>query len=313
MKAINLNSSIMISDDTEIFAMGRLGFLGELWHRLPVYLVNEELMDYLYPPHKRLGLDEECLKSLIRDNNHNNHNGNFYDEEAIIRDNQRFWNLASECCRELKDLMIDVGLYCRSLGLDQLSIIKQQSGIVLNPSAAIFICPERVGKWTDYVLMGFPKYKGSTIFNIIYSKVLFHELTHGFMDSHYKIKIKGCSKLLEESMCNAIAYSRFSIRERAIMAYAANSQPLEYRAYIHWVEFRNISLREMAKAWRDNDVRHHIRNYIIGFDYYNDRFKPESDFIDRFLRYEVSMLERYPELYWKIVGRRIIEEVISRI
>lgn len=313
MKSINLNSRIVISDETEIFAMGRLGFLGELWHRLPVYLVNEELMDYLYPPNKRLGLDEKCLKSLLREKNDNNHNNNCFNEEYIIRDNQRFWDLASECCRELTTSMIAVGIYCSNLGLDQLSMIKQQSGVTINPSAAIFICPERVAKWTDSVHKDFPKTREVTIFNIIYSKVLFHELAHGFMDSPDKIKMKNCSNLLEESLCNAIAYSRFSIRERAIMAYAVDSQPFEYRAYSHWVEFKNISLREMAKAWRDNNIHHHIRHYYLGFDNFNGRFLPGIDFIDHFLLHEISILAKYPELYWRIVGRKIVEEVISRI
>jgi len=64
LNIINLNSTQTINyNKNKIIALS--GILSEKMKTVPVYLVNEETMDKLYPLQKRKLLDEECLKELL--------------------------------------------------------------------------------------------------------------------------------------------------------------------------------------------------------------------------------------------------------
>ncbi len=63
MIAENLNSRITHVDEEH--AIKNLGMLANVWATTPVYLVNEQLMDRLYPPRKLRDYDRDRLRQVL--------------------------------------------------------------------------------------------------------------------------------------------------------------------------------------------------------------------------------------------------------
>ena len=206
LKISNLNSSQEIAyKEDKIVALS--GILADAMKRVPVYLVDEETMDRLYPPQKRKLLNEECIKELL------------YSEE--LRETQE--EVLERCLREAVGKMVAVGLYLRDVPDDL------QGEIYWGP--LILICPERCVNWGDKT--GVPP-------EFVFTKVLFHEFAHAYLDvnkvrSQYYDKWWG--KVIEESFANYIALTRFksySDRSKAIKLIV--EQPLEYKASLVFEE-----------------------------------------------------------------------------
>jgi len=123
------------------------GVLAEVIRKVPVYLVNPDTMDKLYPPEKRLLLDEECIKEIFSSERW--HEGE--DEDLLER-----------CLRKSRK-MIAVGLYMRE--------VPDEFGELDEP--AVFICPERCISWGD---------KTGVPHEFVFTKVLFHEFAHAYLD-----------------------------------------------------------------------------------------------------------------------------------
>jgi len=156
-------------------------------------------------------------------------------------------------------------------------------------------------------LRGELRNKPGTIFKVIYAKVLFHELAHAYMDSDQKIYIDNCSKVIEESLCNAISYQRFGGNTRAIVNMAISYQPLEYRCFTFWLEYyKGTVLREIAETWKNGELTWQLVNMTLPGD--KLMHLEFATILKRlvWLHKEFS-LDR--ELYWKYVGKRILEEM----
>lgn len=68
MHIVNIDSSMdyLITPGIEVSLTKRLSFLGDKFWKTPFYLVNKKTMDCLYPPKKRMGLNEHRLRSMMQ-------------------------------------------------------------------------------------------------------------------------------------------------------------------------------------------------------------------------------------------------------
>jgi hypothetical protein len=206
----NLNSSQTINyNKDKIVALS--GILSEKMKKVPVYLVNEQTMDRLYPPQKRILLDEEYLKEFLNRR-----------EERINEENLE--EIFDKCSRETKSKAIAVGLYMRNIPkwlYNQFNDLKEP---------AIFICPERCISWGN---------KLNIPADFVFTKVLFHEYAHAYLDVDRSSDYYNTSwgKIIEESLANYIAYTRFkSIKDKANATKLISDQPLEYRGSLALIE-----------------------------------------------------------------------------
>ena len=62
----NINSGEEFSSETEKYALSKMGYLYEQFYATPIFLVNDKLMDKLYPPRKQRGLNREKTSEIIR-------------------------------------------------------------------------------------------------------------------------------------------------------------------------------------------------------------------------------------------------------
>lgn len=61
----NINSRSILYDSSKLTCI--VGFLFHVVRKISVYLVDENLMDKLYPPNKRIVIDKEKLKEDIKE------------------------------------------------------------------------------------------------------------------------------------------------------------------------------------------------------------------------------------------------------
>lgn len=88
------------------------------------------------------------------------------------------------------------------------------------------MCCERIDKWAKE--LNTPK-------DILFASVLYHEFGHAYMHNPNKTRI--VYKLIEESFCNAVSFSRFSETEgiESVMK-AIDEQLFEYCGYIYFID-----------------------------------------------------------------------------
>lgn len=170
---ININSAYGLTYDLENSIIGRMSNLLDKFWSIPIYLLDEELMDILYPPKKRRTLRKECVRELLEG----------WEDEREESDQNIFGRL--ERCLEVDhSAMIAVGVYYPSLSASQTGIMGQNN-IDHKGDEAIFICHERIWKCAD-------KCSQSTgvelnfAYKIITEMVIIHEIAHGFMYSRAK-------------------------------------------------------------------------------------------------------------------------------
>lgn len=209
---VNLNSKAVVKITIDYDDMiARLDFLVQKAKKIPVYLVNELLMDKIYPPFKRRVLDEEMLHHLFSEKRER------YDWEDYNFD---------ELWRERTNVTVAVGVYVHHAPSD----MKATFGDVLDKKEydeirypAIFICPERVVNWADRLRISQ---------DVLFQKVYFHELGHAYIHTDRRDYQKGYYRIIEEAYCNAVAVSRFTDKkEIAQIVKAISTQSLEYQAY----------------------------------------------------------------------------------
>jgi len=236
----NLDSTQTINyNEDKIIALS--GILSVKMKKVPVYLVNEQTMDRLYPPQKRILLDEECLKEFLNRR-----------EEGINEENLE--EVFDKCSRETKSKAIAVGLYMRNIPdwlYNQFNDLKEP---------AIFICPERCISWGNS--LNIPA-------GFVFTKVLFHEYAHAYLDVNRGSDYYNTSwgKIIEESLANYIAYSRFkSNKDKANVIKLISDQPLEYRGSLVLTEDHKL-MPFCIPFWkiRDWDWRYIVENwrYIV--------------------------------------------------
>jgi hypothetical protein len=232
----------------------------ELWSRmdaemgkkavsLPVFLVNPDQMDMLYPPEYRRALDPERIRPLLqeevereaREREREQETGewrerreeepDFFDRLQRSEEDQIGWSKYSE--------VILVGLYLHLERCDQnfrSSVLRQgdsnaqtaeaENAFLNHQAPAIFLCCERIVDWASRLGISH---------HLVMDKVYYHELGHAIMDTlpdgAPNPYLESWGRIVEESLANAVAFRCFRGREALWVQRLIQDQPAEYRGY----------------------------------------------------------------------------------
>jgi hypothetical protein len=204
--------------------------LGRKAAALPVYLVNPAQMDRLYPPERRRTFcDPERVRRALRDLRSRGEGGE--------RGRSLLWEAlqdGSEC--PLFRRTVAVGLYMGSMrGVSKGSILGlgdpdyrdpgAPPAFQADPGPAIFLCPERIVDWGA---------REGVSTALVQDQVYYHELAHALMDTAdtapdpYR---EPWGLVVEESLANWVAASRFQGSEALAVHRLIKGQPPEYLGY----------------------------------------------------------------------------------
>jgi hypothetical protein len=232
----------------------------ELWSRmdaemgkeavsLPVFLVNPNQMDMLYPREYRRALDPERIRKLLQEEalreaqkrkreqetgewrERREEEPDLFDRLQRSEEDQIGWSKYSE--------VILVGLYLHLERCDQnfrSGVLRQgdsnaqtaeaENAFLNHQAPAIFLCCERIVDWASRV---------GVSHHLVMDKVYYHELGHGVMDTlpdgAPNPYFETWGRIVEESLANAIAYRCFSGTEARWVQRLIQDQPAEYRGY----------------------------------------------------------------------------------
>ncbi|MCX7954075.1 MAG: hypothetical protein N3A01_02670, partial [Bacteroidales bacterium] len=195
-------------------------------NELPLYLVEPDMMDLLYPPTKKIILDERKVYNQFKEIKSSSNRYNINE----IKDLNKLTREA-----KITETMICVGLYMPSkpefsthktsftydrASINQIEQYNDYSNLLDKLEyPAIFICPERVVEWAD---------KLGINSQVLFKKVYFHELGHSYIHNSNRNSYNNIYyKIIEESFCNAIALNEFLNPDELKQAVSAiYSQPL---------------------------------------------------------------------------------------
>lgn len=105
----------------------------------------------------------------------------------------------------------------------------------------ILICPERIN------------HRNKSQFHDLLLEVIIHELTHAYFSTGNDLN--DLSKhIIEESLCEAYAFSKFENTEHLIEFIADPKRPPEYTAFKFWTEIsRNMPLILLMIEWKNKN------------------------------------------------------------
>jgi hypothetical protein len=232
----------------------------ELWSRmdaemgkkavsLPVFLVNPNQMDMLYPREYRRALDPERIRPLLqeevereaREREREQETGewrerreeepDFFDRLQRSEEDQIGWSKYSE--------VILVGLYLHLERCDQnfrSGVLRQgdsnaqtaeaENAFLNHQAPAIFLCCERIVDWASRLGISH---------HLVMDKVYYHELGHAIMDTlpdgAPNPYLESWGRIVEESLANAVAFRCFRGREALWVQRLIQDQPAEYLGY----------------------------------------------------------------------------------
>jgi hypothetical protein len=251
----------------------------ELWSRmdaemgkkavsLPVFLVNPNQMDMLYPREYRRALDPEQIRKLLQEEalreaqkrereqetgewrERREEEPDFFDRLQRSEEDQIGWSKYSE--------VILVGLYLHLERCDQnfrSGVLRQgdsnaqtaeaENAFLNHQAPAIFLCCERIVDWASRV---------GVSHHLVMDKVYYHELGHGVMDTlpdgAPNPYFETWGRIVEESLANAIAYRCFKGKEALWVQRLIQDQPAEYLGYASACHFAVIWLNwEFLRYW----------------------------------------------------------------
>ena len=248
MKMINLNSQISISKEDELFIGGRAGELSPLLFKIPVYWVDPDLMDRIYPPKRRRFLHPGCAKEMLE----------LFEKSEDMEIEALFERL--ERCRDWSGGFVAVGLYMRYPDERTREIIEEETGKEIPECPSIFISPERVMDWAKEASSEIPFFEQDWGFRFFLAKVLVHELAHAYMDGG-KNQDTFWERVIEESLANAFAYCNVaapaSDAERLAFEKVTSKQPIEYQGWRYFATNpEGYSLSLWSKAWKNRSTPH---------------------------------------------------------
>jgi hypothetical protein len=245
----------------------------ELWSRmdaemgkkavsLPVFLVNPNQMDMLYPREYRRALDPEQIRKLLqeealrearnryREREPEEEEPDFFDRLQRSEEDQIGWSKYSE--------VILVGLYLHLERCDQnfrSGVLRQgdsnaqtaeaENAFLNHQAPAIFLCCERIVDWASRLGISH---------HLVMDKVYYHELGHAIMDTlpdgAPNPYLESWGRTVEESLANAIAYRCFKGKEALWVQRLIQDQPAEYLGYASACHFAVIWLNlESLRYW----------------------------------------------------------------
>jgi hypothetical protein len=245
----------------------------ELWSRmdaemgkkavsLPVFLVNPDQMDMLYPPEYRRALDPERVRPLLeeeaqrearnryREREPGEEEPDFFDRLQRSEADARGWTKYSK--------VVTVGLYFRLQQYNQqfrdsvlgkgdpsLRTAEAANAFLNHQAPAIFLCCERIVDWASRLGISH---------HLVMDKVYYHELGHAIMDTlpdgAPNPYLESWGRTVEESLANAIAYRCFKGKEALWVQRLIQDQPAEYLGYASACHFAVIWLNwESLRYW----------------------------------------------------------------
>jgi hypothetical protein len=230
----------------------------ELWSRmdaemgkkavsLPVFLVNPNQMDMLYPREYRRALDPERIRPLLQEE---------VEREARERDREGELETRREPQEGEQDLfdrlkryeeegwlkysrVVAVGLYLRrgqhnqqfqdqvlQLGDPNVRTAEAENAFLNHQLPTIFLCCERIVDWASRLGISH---------HLVMDKVYYHELGHAIMDTlpdgAPNPYLESWGRIVEESLANAVAFRCFRGREALWVQRLIQDQPAEYLGY----------------------------------------------------------------------------------
>lgn len=231
---------------------------------LPVFLVNPNQMDMLYPREYRRALDPERIRPLLhkevereaqkrereseRRREPQEEEPDFFDR--LKRYEEEGWLKYSR--------VVAVGLYLRmgqrnqqfqdqvlQLGDPNVRTAEAENAFLNHQAPAIFLCCERIVDWAND--LGIPHH-------LVMDKVYYHELGHAIMDTlpddAPNPYLESWGRVVEESLANAIAYRCFEGKEALWVQRLIQDQPAEYLGYASACHFAVIWLNlEFLRDW----------------------------------------------------------------
>ena len=251
----------------------------ELWSRmdaemgkkavsLPVFIVNPNQMDMLYPREYRRALDPEQIRKLLQEEarreaqkrereqetgewrERREEEPDFFDRLQRSEEDQIGWLKYSK--------VILVGLYLHLERCDQnfrSGVLRQgdsnaqtaeaENAFLNHQAPAIFLCCERIVDWASRLGISH---------HLVMDKVYYHELGHAIMDTlpdgAPNPYIESWGRTVEESLANAIAYRCFKGKEALWVQRLIQDQPAEYLGYASACHFAVIWLNlESLRDW----------------------------------------------------------------
>ena len=190
-------------------------------NNVPIFFVKESTIDK-YCSIKCLNPD--CTKELLTSYYRRN------EDENIPYWNEDVGDVVKklESCRQK---CIPVGCY-----------IQHADDISDKPH--ILICPERI------------KYRNKAQFQDILTEVILHELTHAYFSTG--TYLNDISKhIIEESLCEAYAFSKFENTEQLFEFVADITRPPEYTGFKFWTEIsRSVPLILIMNEWRNKHYKY---------------------------------------------------------
>jgi hypothetical protein len=257
----------------------------ELWSRmdaemgkkavsLPVFLVNPNQMDMLYPREYRRALDPEQIRKLLQEEarreaqkrereqetgewrERREEEPDFFDRLQRSEEDQIGWSKYSE--------VILVGLYLHLERCDQnfrSGVLRQgdsnaqtaeaENAFLNHQAPAIFLCCERIVDWASRLGISH---------HLVMDKVYYHELGHAIMDTlpdgAPNPYLESWGRTVEESLANAIAYRCFKGKEALWVQRLIQDQPAEYLGYasayhfaVIWLNWVSLRYWDYRRAW----------------------------------------------------------------
>lgn len=146
---ININSKYNINNDTYNYILDVSGFLYNTWRNVPVYLINEELMDIIAPPRENRGLDENCVREIADEYLNYRHNENVFQMETYEKNYEevnRFWRIISEC--NFKEI-VSRGIYINCLDLGTFQRVQDEMLVRIPFNYAVGNAEEKFPNYTE--------------------------------------------------------------------------------------------------------------------------------------------------------------------
>jgi len=234
-------------------------------------------MDKIYPPRKRICLNRECVEKMLKKladekkanegafdrsrkeegtstgskriteaNREDSRTRREMDEkETEDKREEDIWDKIGECARKTVSKTIAIGVY-----------VENPTVVNVEQRPSVFICNERVEDiGNDMIARGSyePKDYG-LCFKNLFSAVFLHELTHAYIKTPMSIYSKPWGKLIEESLCNAVAYRQIkNWKARSMLSRFFLSQPLEYTGYSYF-QVNSEKFIPILEFWTRKDL-----------------------------------------------------------